>query len=703
MHKRLYVVLMALVVISMLVSACGGRATPTTAPAPTEPPVAAAPTNTPVPPPPAPPAEGALRIGLVTDVGKVDDGTFNQYAYEGMMRAAQEFGLETAFIETAQPTDYEKNLEQFAQEGYDMIVTVGFMMGEATAAAAEKYPDIKFAIVDFAYDQYPDNLMGLVFREDQAGFLAGALAGLLSESQTVGIVAGMEIPPVKKFRNGYQHGVSYVCGDCDTIGVYIDSFTDPARGKTAALSQIAEGADIIFGAGGPTGSGGILGAAQEGVWVIGVDQDEFFTTFRGGAADGADKILSSAMKRVDVAVYDAIKDLVEGNFQAGTALYEASNDGVGLADFHLAADAVPADVKAALDDIRGKLASGELLTGVDGASGDVIPAEVPAPGSYSAGEMQKIRVGLVTDVGKVDDGTFNQYAYEGMMRAAQEFGLETSFIETAQPTDYDKNLEQFAQEGYDMIVTVGFMMGEATAAAAEKYPDINFAIVDFAYDNYPPNLEGMVFREDQAGFLAGVLAGLLTESKTVGIVAGMEIPPVKKFRNGYENGVAYVCPDCEVIGVYIDSFTDPARGKTAALSQIAEGADIIFGAGGPTGSGGILGAAQEGVWVIGVDQDEFFTTFRGGAADGADKILSSAMKRVDEAVYQAIRSAVMGAFQGGTSLFDAANDGVGLADFHLAADAVPADVQARIAEVYQLLASGQLETGVDPMSGDQLQ
>jgi basic membrane lipoprotein Med (substrate-binding protein (PBP1-ABC) superfamily) len=282
-----------------------------------------------------------IKVGLVTDVGKVNDGTFNQYAYEGMMKAAEELGLETAFIETAQPTDYEKNVEQFAQEGYDMIVTVGFMMGETTQKMAEKYPDIKFAIVDSSYETYPNNLQGMVFREDQAGFLAGAMAGLLSESKTVGIVAGMEIPPVKKFRNGYENGVAYVCADCETIGVYIESFTDPARGKTAALSQVAEGADIIFGAGGPTGSGGILGAAQEGVWVIGVDQDEYFTTFKGGAADGADKLLSSAMKRVDNAVYDSIKGLTTGEFVGGTALYEASNDGVGLAPFHDAESAVP--------------------------------------------------------------------------------------------------------------------------------------------------------------------------------------------------------------------------------------------------------------------------------------------------------------------------------------------------------------------------
>ena len=651
------------------------------------------------------------RVGLVTDVGKVDDGTFNQYAYEGLQRAAETYGLDVSFIETAQPTDYEKNVEQFAQEGYDMIVTVGFMMGETTQKMAEKYPDIKFAIVDNAYETYPDNLQGLVFREDQAGFLAGALAGMISESQTVGIVAGMEIPPVKKYRNGYEIGAKYVCADCDTVGVYIDSFTDPARGKTAALSQIAEGADVIFGAGGPTGSGGILGAAQDGAWVIGVDQDEYFTTFGGGTTDGADKLLSSAMKRVDNAVYNSIQSLVRGSFTGGTALYEASNDGVGLAPFHDAESAIPDDVVASLDDIKAKLASGELTTGVDGVSGDVIDAEVPAPGSYAGPSamaetpagVTPIKVGLVTDVGKVDDGTFNQYAYEGMIRAADELGLETSFIETAQPTDYEKNVEQFAQEGYDMIVTVGFMMGETTAAMAEKYPDIEFAIVDNAYETYPDNLQGIVFREDQAGFLAGVLAGLLTESKTVGIVAGMEIPPVKKYRNGYENGVKYACPDCDTIGVYIDSFTDPARGKTAALSQVAEGADVIFGAGGPTGSGGILGAAQDGVWVIGVDQDEYFTTFGGGTTDGADMIVSSAMKRVDNAVYNAITTAATGTFQSGTALFDAANDGVGLAAFHDAESSVSADVQAKLAEVFQMLASGDMDTGVDPITGDQLQ
>jgi basic membrane lipoprotein Med (substrate-binding protein (PBP1-ABC) superfamily) len=167
--------------------------------------------------------------------------------------------------------------------------------------------------------------------------------------------------------------------------------------------------------------------------------------------------------------------------------------------------------------------------------------------------------------------------------------------------------------------------------------------------------------------------------------------------------VAYVCPECNTIGVYIDSFTDPARGKAAAESQIAEGADVIFGAGGPTGSGGILGAAQQGVWVIGVDTDEYFTTFKGGAEAGVDKLLTSAVKRVDVAVYTAVKDAQAGTFEGGTAVFDASNNGVGLAPFHDAESAIPQEVKDRLDEIFALLAGGELDTGVDPISGDLLE
>ena len=310
----------------------------------------------------------------------------------------------------------------------------------------------------------------------------------------------------------------------------------------------------------------------------------------------------------------------------------------------------------------------------------------------AAGQMT--RVGLVTDIGKVDDHTFNEFAYKGLMRAVNEFTLKSAFIETQQPADYERNIEQFAVEGYEMIITVGFMLGEATKKMALKYPHVRFAIVDYTYTPPVNNILGLVFAEDQAGFLAGCLAGLMTKSKTVGMVAGMEIPPVIRFRKGYEAGVKYVCPACTVLGVYIDSFTDPARGKTAALSQIDEGADVIFGGGGITGSGAIQGATQAGTWAVGVDQDEYETTFKQGSVKGAHKLLSSAMKRVDNAVYGAVKRGVEGTFTGGTVVFEAKNDGVGLAPFHATESAVPEAVQTRLREIATELKAGTLNTGV---------
>lgn len=305
------------------------------------------------------------RVGLVTDVGKVDDHTFNESAYRGMVRAVQEFGLKSAFIETQQPTDYDKNIEQFAVANYDMIITVGFMLGDATKKMAQKYPNVRFAIVDFAYNPPLDNVIGLIFAEEQSGFMAGALAGLMTRSKILGMVAGVEIPPVIRFRKGYEAGIKHVCANCDVLGVYIDSFIDPARGKTAAMSQIDEGADVIFGGGGTTGSGAILGATQAGVWAIGVDQDEYLTTFKQGRTPGSDKLLSSAMKRVDNAVYGAVKRAVQGTFSGGTVKFDASSGGIGLAPFHETGASVPDEVKTKLQEIAADLQSGKLIVNLE--------------------------------------------------------------------------------------------------------------------------------------------------------------------------------------------------------------------------------------------------------------------------------------------------------------------------------------------------
>jgi basic membrane lipoprotein Med (substrate-binding protein (PBP1-ABC) superfamily) len=352
--------------------------------------------------------------------------------------------------------------------------------------------------------------------------------------------------------------------------------------------------------------------------------------------------------------------------------------------------------RAALDALGGW---GALIAAADGDF-DTLRSAIAAAGITDLaawpGVSRPLRVGLVTDGGRVDDGSLNQGAYLGMQQAAGTFDLDLSFIETVQPGDFERNIATLATAGFDVIVTVGSAMAEATQAMAGTYPDIRFVTIDHAYADGPDNLQGIVFSEDQAGFLAGVLAGQVSASRTVGVVTGPETAPVRRYRDGFANGVADVCPSCQVIEVAIDSATDAARGKTAALRHIAEGADVIFGVGGQTGSGALLGATQDGAWAIGVDVDEYRTTFAGGATEGAGRLLTSAIKRADVAISAAIADVVLGRFRSGVAVFDAANDGIGLAPFHDAAAAVSAEAQAKVAETLEALASGRLNSGVAP-------
>lgn len=305
---------------------------------------------------------------------------------------------------------------------------------------------------------------------------------------------------------------------------------------------------------------------------------------------------------------------------------------------------------------------------------------------------------LVTDLGKVNDGTFNQFAYEGMIRAADEFDLENQFIETQAQTDYAANINTCVDEGFEIIITVGFLLADDTKAAAIDNPDIWFIGVDaFFEDEGIPNLVGLQFREDQAGFLAGAMAALMTETDTVAGVYGIDIPPVVRFRNGFEQGAKYVNPDINALGVYIPDFQAPDLGSAAAEQFIGEGADVIFGAGGPTGSGGILQAAQQDVMVIGVDQDEYFTTFGEGETPGVEYLITSAIKRVDNGVYDMIVAAMDGEFPGPIYILSVDNEGIGFAEAHEAD--VPEEVTEEVTAILEGLGTEDIETGVDFVTG----
>ena len=309
-----------------------------------------------------------FSVVLVTDIGKVDDGTFNQFAFEGMEGAAGCFGFETSFIETQSEADYAANIATALESDPDMIVTVGFLLATDTLETAGTNADVRFIGIDQFQPEYPDNYVGVLFNEHEGGYMAGVLAASLTESGIIGVVAGREdVPPVVKFVNGYIAGAASVSADVEVLSVYNESFNDPAKGASDASQFLGEGADVVFGAGGPTGSAGVKAAAEEGAWGIGVDQDEYFTTFTGGTAPGADRLVSSAMKRVDLAVFRNIAAAIDGTFAGGIFTLTAANSGITYAPFHDAD--VPAAAAQAVEAARAGLADGSIDTGICGIDG----------------------------------------------------------------------------------------------------------------------------------------------------------------------------------------------------------------------------------------------------------------------------------------------------------------------------------------------
>lgn len=307
-------------------------------------------------------SDSRFRVGVVTNVGRIDDKAFNQSTWEGAKRAEEELGASIRYIETTDSKDFEKNIATFADAVYDVIVTVGFPLGEVTRTSAVKYPHIRFIGVD--QDQYAGaigNLAGLVFPEDQAGFLVGALAAMMTKSNTVGaVLATDDIPPLWRFGEGYRAGAHHITPVADVLVVYHNdvgfdkTFTDPEWGAATANGLIAQGSDIIFGAGGTTGNGAVIGAAQAGVYAIGVDTDQYYTL-----PEAHHKILSSALKLIAPGVFDLIKQAKEGTFVGGNV-----TGAVGYAPFHEVDADVPAAVKEKMQVISAALRDGSLKTGV---------------------------------------------------------------------------------------------------------------------------------------------------------------------------------------------------------------------------------------------------------------------------------------------------------------------------------------------------
>ncbi len=309
--------------------------------------------------------EKTYMASMATDVGGLGDKSFNDGAYEGLKLAKEELGnVEIKVIESKQQTDYIPNLSGLAEDGSDIVFAVGFLMEQAVKEVAGNMPDTYFAGIDIgAGEEAPANFQGILYKEEQAGYLAGVVAGMmtkeyagnsdkLNDENVVGVVLGMLIPPVEKYEVGFIQGVQSVNPDCKVLSVTSGSFTDQAKGKEAALAMIEKGADIVFHAAGLTGLGAIQAAKEQGVAAIGVDVDQNNVA--------PETVITSAEKKIPRTVYLAVKSVVEGNFEGGTKVYGLQQDAVGISPFHSFDDVVPQEVKDAVEEAKEGILSGDI-------------------------------------------------------------------------------------------------------------------------------------------------------------------------------------------------------------------------------------------------------------------------------------------------------------------------------------------------------
>ena len=321
---------------------------------------------------------GDFTACQVTDTGGVDDRSFNQTAYKGVQDAADELGFEPAVLESQSEADFAPNIDSFVNEGCDLIVTVGFLLGGATADAADANPDQNFAIVDYdfstaagdAADEY-DNIKELTFATDEAAFLAGYVAAATTETGTVGTYGGINLPTVTIFMKGFQLGIEHYNEENGTNveligwdnaaddGLFTGDFEDQSKGRATTESLLDDGADIIMPVAGPVGLGTIEAVRARGgdAKVIWVDTDGCTSV-----PDDCDLFLTSVMKNMDVAVHDATVEAEEGNFEGGIYAGTLENEGVDIAPFNEFEDQVPDEVKDALDDLRQQIIDGEITT-----------------------------------------------------------------------------------------------------------------------------------------------------------------------------------------------------------------------------------------------------------------------------------------------------------------------------------------------------
>ena len=292
-----------------------------------------------------------IKVAMITDVAGVNDQSFNQSAWEGLQRAEDELGIEVSYLESHQDADYMQNVETLVDQGTDLILGVGQKLGPTIDEASKLYPEQKFVIVDETFETMPTNVKSIQFNSEQSGYLVGLVAGKMTKTNNVGFIGGIDMAVINTFKYGFMAGVKAANPDAEIQTQYANSFTDQAKGKAIATQMYKNNADIVFICGGDVGTGAIEAAKELGKYAIGVDRDQSDLS--------PENVLTSAIKRVDVGVYEVAKDLKEGIFEGGTTtVYGLNEDAVGIPD--TTANLVSAEILDFVNEQIEKFKSGEL-------------------------------------------------------------------------------------------------------------------------------------------------------------------------------------------------------------------------------------------------------------------------------------------------------------------------------------------------------
>jgi basic membrane protein A len=297
-----------------------------------------------------------VKVGLVFDVGGRGDKSFNDSAYNGILRATKELGADAQYFEPGEGSDRESALRRLASQDFDLIIGIGFIFTDDITKMAKEYPDKKFAGVDYFLPDPPANVAALKFKEEEGSFLVGALAAYLSKTDKIGFIGGMDIPLIHKFEEGYKMGAKTAKPNIQVVSNYAGvtgaAFKDPAKGKELALSQYGNNVDIIFHASGSTGLGVFEAARNLNKLAIGVDSDQY--------SEAPGFVLSSMVKKVDVAVFDIIKETMEHKFTGGVKVFGLKQDGVGFVYDEHNKNLIPEDVFNKVNELRTKIINGEI-------------------------------------------------------------------------------------------------------------------------------------------------------------------------------------------------------------------------------------------------------------------------------------------------------------------------------------------------------